>query len=138
MNKISWIYNSKSLHRINPFPVFELTDSKQLFRASVITRYLYDKEKRDKEFQKARFLCSEKKEDVIIGYEDGTFTIYDADYDWADGEEAQLVECNECHTLYFNHANRDECTCKHCGYYKEDNTHIVIKTGDEPFPEKNI
>lgn len=138
MKDISWNYNSKSLHQINPFPVFELTDSKQLFRGSVITNALYEKERRDKEIQKARFLCREKNEDVIIGYEDGTFILLETDYGWAYDEEAQLVECNNCHTLYFNHANRDKWYCKHCGFYDGDDTHIVRRTGDEPFTEENI
>ncbi len=137
---ITWSYNPEKyrLSKINPFFVFELTDSQQLFRGSVITKEPFDKEKRENEYKKARILANEKNREVIIGYEDGTFTIYDADYDWADGEEAQLVECNKCQTLYFNHYNRDKWTCKHCGYFNKDNTHIVIKTGDEPFPEKNI
>lgn len=115
---IKYEYNPKEYRYsdINPFPVFYLKDSQQLFRAN---RYEHSK----KDLDKGRILSAKAGLDTIFGLENGNFHFSDESE-----EETFLAQCRKCKTYYFTTLNID-WTCKHCGYYDGDSTYYYIANG---------
>ncbi len=127
-NNIEYEYNLKDYRfsEINPFPIFYLKNSKQLFRAN---RYNNYEEKYEKDLDKAQVIFDKTGIDVIIGSEDGCFCVFDEN-DFSSEDDSLLVQCQECKTYYFT-TNNSDWTCKKCKYYAGDNTFQLYKRGDD-------
>lgn len=122
---IKYEYNPKKYRffDINPFPVFYLKDSNQLFRAN---KYVNFESKDRAKFEK---LARETGLDVVEGFEDGCFYVID-EMGLSYGEESLFVQCQNCKKHYFT-TNVGDWTCKHCHYYDSDYTYVQIGTGED-------
>ena len=97
---------------LNPYPIFYLKKSSQIFRANKQNSF-------EKDFKKAEKLFEKTGLDIIFGFENGNFCILD-EYGFSNEEESILAECKKCGTLYFTNINNR--ACKNCNYYADDNT----------------
>ena len=124
---IEYEYNKKEFRKsiINPFPVFLLKNSNQLFRAYKAEN---DKEE-EKEFLKAKILHKITGLDIVLGDNKGTCRLIDVDSSYEEEETDIIIsetDCNKCERLkYYNNNLLEKYHCKKCNYYiwskEEDN-----------------
>ena len=121
-NGIEYEYNPQNYRfsDINPFPVFYLKKTRQIFRAN---RYVHF----EKDFDKAQKLFNKTGVGVVIGFENGCFCVVD-EYGFSNGENSFLAQCRKCQECYFI-TNNGDWTCKHCGHYDGDCTYDYLGDG---------
>lgn len=134
---IPWVYEPDGFlfsDGTKYLPDFWLPDSKQWFEVKGVMT--------DKDKHKIEMLCKESGYDVVVGYSNGEFDMYD--WRMCDGEkpigqwyskgETYINKCHECGKHSFmNSIGKYDCQC--CGAYDGDGYIFWIMNGDEKYRE---
>lgn len=121
---IPWIYEPEGFvfsDNTMYMPDFYLPDSEQWFEVKGIMN--------DADSHKINMLCKEGVHDVVIGYANGEFEMYDTELCWIDKGLTFLNQCTQCGKYSFmNSIGSWHCRC--CNAYDGDHYVNLIAYGD--------